>query len=285
MTLTREQREIRARGIGSSDIAAVCGLNPYRKPIDVYLEKTGRAESQPENEQSELGHTLEAIIADRYAKQAGVTLTRSTTHVGREPWMIATPDYDEGTDAHVECKNVGYRMVSHWTDGAPEYVTIQGQWQMEVTLRMRVTVAALLGGRDFVTEPTLRDLEIGAALAEIGETFWKKNVLADVAPAVDESESWGRYLVSRFPSALKPALAAPPDADEIAQRWLKADDELKRAQIRRDEAAHELQLLIGDAKGMYAKSWRASWSDVAAAEMKAHTRKAYRQFRLTSTGR
>ena len=36
-----EWLELRRRGIGGSDAAAVCGLDPWRSPFEVWLDKTG----------------------------------------------------------------------------------------------------------------------------------------------------------------------------------------------------------------------------------------------------
>mgnify|MGYP003353102479 CR=1 FL=1 len=36
---TPEQLEKRRLGIGGSDVAAICGLNPYKTALDVYFEK------------------------------------------------------------------------------------------------------------------------------------------------------------------------------------------------------------------------------------------------------
>ena len=40
----------RRRGIGGSDVGAICGISKYKSPIDVYLDKIGQSE---ETEQSE----------------------------------------------------------------------------------------------------------------------------------------------------------------------------------------------------------------------------------------
>jgi predicted phage-related endonuclease len=49
--LTRDEwLDYRRKGIGGSDIAAICGLSKWEKAIHVYLEKIGEA---PETEMSE----------------------------------------------------------------------------------------------------------------------------------------------------------------------------------------------------------------------------------------
>ena len=44
--------ELRRQGIGGSDAAAIMGLNPWKTPMDIWLEKTGEFldDEEPENE-------------------------------------------------------------------------------------------------------------------------------------------------------------------------------------------------------------------------------------------
>jgi len=42
LDMPREQwLELRRQGIGGSDAAAILGMNPWKSPMDVWLEKTG----------------------------------------------------------------------------------------------------------------------------------------------------------------------------------------------------------------------------------------------------
>jgi putative phage-type endonuclease len=53
----------RNKGIGGSDVSAICGLNPWRSPLSVYLEKTGQIEAAEENEAMRWGTLLEPVVA------------------------------------------------------------------------------------------------------------------------------------------------------------------------------------------------------------------------------
>ena len=49
--LTREEwLAIRKKGIGGSDAGAICGLNPYASPMNVYLDKTTEESDSEDNE-------------------------------------------------------------------------------------------------------------------------------------------------------------------------------------------------------------------------------------------
>lgn len=65
----------RNQGIGSSDAATACGLNPFKSQLELWMEKTGRIiPEQPKmTEDSPLvwGTILEPIVAEHYAKRTG----------------------------------------------------------------------------------------------------------------------------------------------------------------------------------------------------------------------
>ena len=64
-----EWLEVRRQGIGSSDCAAACGLNPYMSMLELWMIKTGRVQQNVENESE--GHApmywgkqLEPFVAE-----------------------------------------------------------------------------------------------------------------------------------------------------------------------------------------------------------------------------
>ena len=65
--LSREEwLKYRKNGIGGSDAAAVCGLNPYSSPIKVYYDKTTDETSSYDNEAMRQGRDLEGYVAERF---------------------------------------------------------------------------------------------------------------------------------------------------------------------------------------------------------------------------
>ena len=50
-----EWLEVRRQGIGSSDCAAACGLNPYMSMLELWMIKTGRVKQSIEDEST--GHS------------------------------------------------------------------------------------------------------------------------------------------------------------------------------------------------------------------------------------
>lgn len=73
-TLKMEQAEwlrYRKKGIGGSDAGAVCGLNPYRSAMDVYLDKISADTEEIDNEAMRQGREFEDYIARRFMEATG----------------------------------------------------------------------------------------------------------------------------------------------------------------------------------------------------------------------
>ena len=58
--------DCRRRGIGGSDIGAICGKNKYKTAIEVFQDKTVGS-SFTGNDITEFGHIMEPHIADMFA--------------------------------------------------------------------------------------------------------------------------------------------------------------------------------------------------------------------------
>lgn len=274
--LTPEQLKKRKAGIGSSDIAAVAGLNPWRKPIDVFLEKTGRSSSAG-TIQTRVGDTVEGAIATLYQQDRPCTfLAMPEPTVVREPWEIATPDRIAVASPHdgapidlthrriVEIKMVGARVAHHWTEESPpDYVLAQVLWQLHVLKVERGDIAALIGGTDFRIYDVAFASEVAEALAEIAKTFWHENVLKDIPPAVDSSESWKRYVAERWPRSTGEIVQAPDEAEVVARRLVAAKLALVEAEACYDQAANEMKAMLQERAGFRGAGWTCTWKNTA----------------------
>ena len=60
--------EARKSGIGGSDVASIMGLNKYSSPLEVWMEKTGRAETPDISDKPPVywGVILEDVVADEF---------------------------------------------------------------------------------------------------------------------------------------------------------------------------------------------------------------------------
>ena len=55
--------------LGGSDAAAALGLSPWKTPVELWLEKTGKKPSEiPDNIPMAVGRALEDFVAKQYGK-------------------------------------------------------------------------------------------------------------------------------------------------------------------------------------------------------------------------
>lgn len=287
--LTAEQLEQRKQTLGSSEIAAIVGADSWKTPLDVWMAKTGRG-VEVHTEQTDIGDALEEPIARLAARRLGaVAFDKAGTFTHRLwPWVAATPDFflrlgsDEATRI-LEVKSVGHRMASAWgeeadgEDGVPMRVQLQAQWQAEVCDVEQAHVAALIGGRDLRVYPVRRDRELAADLLSLAADWWRRHVLADVAPDPDGSEHYTEYLRQKHPRAMGEVRVATSEEERLL--FALRSTQARRKQAEEDEARikQEVMRTIGDDRGLTGAAGRVVWTEIAAAPVAATTRKAHRK--------
>ncbi|MBN3777322.1 endonuclease [Burkholderia sp. Ac-20345] len=200
---------VRRTGIGGSDAAAAVGLNPYMSALELWLDKTGRADGLPRPDPADttsptyFGTLLEPIVAAVYTQQTG-NKVRKVNAVLRHPtipWMLANIDREVVgvPDVQIlECKTAGEHGTRLWRDGPPEYVQIQVQHQLAVTGKASAHVAVLLCGQALEVHRIDRDDALIGRLVELEARFWRF-VESDTPPPADGSDSADRALRHLYP--------------------------------------------------------------------------------------
>jgi putative phage-type endonuclease len=184
----------RRTGIGGSDAAAACDLDPYVSAYELYLDKTGEVpRDMPATERMHFGRILESVIAQEYARRQGVKVRRRNV-IMRHPrysWMLANVDRTvDGQRVIVECKNVGDIAWRHgeWgedgTDQVPQSYLLQCMHYMITLDYERCDLAALVGGNTLRIYSIHRDAELEQLLIEGEHAFWSR-VERREPPAID----------------------------------------------------------------------------------------------------
>ncbi|KVT93164.1 endonuclease [Burkholderia ubonensis] len=200
---------VRRTGIGGSDAAAAVGLNPYMSALELWLDKTGRADGLPRPDPDDTtsptywGTLLEPIVAASYTKQTGNRVRRVNAVLRHPtvPFMLANIDREivGARDVQIlECKTAGEFGARLWREGVPEYVQIQVQHQLAVTGKTAAHVAVLLCGQALEVHRIERDDALIGRLVELEARFWRF-VETDTPPPADGSESADRALRHLYP--------------------------------------------------------------------------------------
>ncbi|MGC9659220.1 UNVERIFIED_CONTAM: YqaJ viral recombinase family protein [Acinetobacter pittii] len=261
--MSREQwLQIRKQGIGSSDAATACGLNPHMSMLELWMIKTGRMQQGIEDESAGYaplywGKRLEPLVAEYYSMHTN-NKVRRVNAVLQHPdedkaFMLANLDYTVvGSDEVqiLECKTVGEYGARLWRDGVPLYVLCQVQHQLAVTGKQAAHVCVLICGHETRIYKVTRSESVIEHIIRAERYFWKC-VEMDIPPAVDASESAGKALQALYPEQT-PLLTEDFTDNEIANQLFNELLEEKRKiethQQLFDELKHRLQILIKDAE-------------------------------------
>lgn len=200
---------VRKGGIGSSDAGAAVGLNPYKSPLELWMEKTGKdaglPKIDPNDETSPMywGTLLEPIVAAHYTRRTGNRVRRVNAVLQHpsEPWMRANLDREivGVPDVQIlECKTAGMNGARLWKEGVPEYIQLQVMHQLAVTGKQAADVAVLICGQELQVHRIERDETMIAQLIELERHFWRF-VELDLAPPADGSDSADVALRALYP--------------------------------------------------------------------------------------
>lgn len=194
----------RKTGLGGSDIGAILGLSPYRTPVDVWAEKTGRAPGQEETLQMRFGTYAEEFVAREYTAKTGNAVQRFTSmlHHSTAPVLgnvdrlvipagakIASHKTEIRTDLGLECKTANAFAAFNsddWgdegTDQIPPAYLVQCATYMALTGCRAWDLAVLFGNQEVRVYNLKRDNELESEIIARASEWWGKHIVADVPP-------------------------------------------------------------------------------------------------------
>ena len=184
---------LRKGKITASNVAVVCGLSPFKSPLQLWAEWTGKIEDTFKgNKATQVGLALEPLVASWFSERTGLGVSRANALLGDPelPWLLASPDYViEGGDP-LEIKTGTYRQAHKWGEGrAPYEYVLQLQIQLRVMRRQRGYLTAFLG--DFENMPDVSveyDPELFEMVREKAERFLEC-VQQDIPPAAGAGDA------------------------------------------------------------------------------------------------
>lgn len=223
-TLThKEWLEWRKKGIGGSDAGAICGMNRYRSPIAVFLDKTAdEVVEKPMNEAMRLGHDFEDYVKTRWMEETRKKAIRENYMLQHDeyPWMLADIDRRVvGENAGLECKTCSPYAAGKWeNDGIPPEYVIQCMHYMAVTGAERWYLACLIYQQGMQYRVIERDEDAINALIQVEKDFWLNNVMKREMPAPDGSAAADEALAAAY-SKSNPDLEAVDITDITLDRY------------------------------------------------------------------
>ena len=265
--------EVRKQGIGSSDAATACGLNPYMSMLELWMIKTGRMQQNIEDESAGYaplywGKQLEPLVAEYYSMHTNHKVRRVNA-VLQHPdadkhFMLANLDYAVvGSDEVqiLECKTVGEYGSKLWRDGVPLYVLCQVQHQLAVTGKQAAHICALICGHETRIFKVTRNETVIKYLINAERYFWEC-VEKDVPPDVDASESAAKALQLLYPAHVPLSttdLSEDTKANQDFEQLLKQRHLIEQHQASFDQLKHQIQAKMQDAERATFKTGSVTW--------------------------
>ena len=186
----------RQSGIGGSDIAAICGLNQYKTPMQIWESKVNPiTEDNSTNEPMYWGNVLEEVVAKEYAKRTGYKVQRVNTQMRHPDFNFAIANIDRAvinpeisgtvrwkdgkltTDRILECKTANGFAAKKWGESGSDYVPdeylVQCMWYMGITGADICDLAVLIGGQDFRIYTIQKDALLLDDLYASASDFWQ----------------------------------------------------------------------------------------------------------------
>jgi len=243
----------RRKGIGGSDIAAICGISKWKRPIHVYLDKIGELPESELGEPAEWGTRLEPLIADKFSSEhpewAVIKKDMIYSHprydwaLGNIDRMLICPHRGRGI---LEIKTANEYLLKDWNDGnIPDYYYVQLQWYLFITGLDWGYFATLIGGNKYREYEVHRDDDMIEQMLRLAGDFWDNHVLACKCPPVDGSDASTNLLNTWYPRATQTAPIELEGA-EMAESYLSMKQQLKSLEEELSEVENHFKSMLGN---------------------------------------
>ena len=275
-----EWLEYRKLGIGGSDASVVCGINRYKSPVELWMEKTGQLPMQESGEAAYWGTQLESLVRDEFTKRTGIEVRRVNQILQSEdyPFMLANLDgqceHPEYGTCGFEAKTASAYKTGEWEDTIPDEYPLQIQHYMAVTGYKGFYIAVLIGGNTFRWKFIERDEELIFMLTELEADFWN-HVQTNTPPALDGSEASSKFLAERFPTSIPQSVIALPDtAVGLIHRYRDVCEQLETITSQKQETENLLKQMLEDHEVGTVGNYTITWKSVSQERLDSKTLKA-----------
>lgn len=264
----------RTRGIGGSDVGAICGVSPFTSARQVYLNKTGQFQdaltpNDAAKERMHFGHMLEPIVADEYSRRTGnrVIAVNATLVHKDHPWALANVDRlivdgDGRPVGILECKTTSEYMNEEWESGEilMSYI-YQLNWYLWILGLEKGAFACLVGGNKFYSYEVFRNDELlENTIIPAAKSFWFDNVLALKEPEMQATDT--EFANSIYKSVVKNSEITLPDdeTNELARTVFECKAKIKELEKIMEEAQNRIKDRLQENEIGYTKDYTIKWS-------------------------
>ena len=275
-----EWLKLRTQGIGSSEIAVICGLNSFSTPYQLWLRKREEIDTlergeeliDETNEAMLWGHLFEDSVAQRWSMATNHDVIKASQGDwcilnDRESFLMASPDRTYWIDADgkrneqnkgiVECKTTMMDVDPELLNPeSPSYDPnckearlwqswfAQLQWQLGVGEYKEGYIACcVLSKRKFVTERYDFNPAFFDILVEQAKRFWEVNIVGGEEPAAISGQDAAARFARENPNT---TIEVGEDIKEIHDELVEVKQNIKALEEVKAELEGKMQIAHGD---------------------------------------
>lgn len=248
LTMTHSQwLEDRRKGIGGSDVATILGLNKWKSPFQLWLDKTGQIDIEfSESEPAYWGNVLEEVVAKEFRERTGKRVRRRNQVFVHDqyPFLRANIDRDVvGENAILECKTANAYLAKDWEgDEIPLAYICQVQHYMNVLNRDYAYIAVLIGGQKFIWKKIERDQELIDIITKKLVDFWTINVEQMIEPQIDGSQATTDYIKSVTNDLGDNEVTLSDDIDVLIDSKNELEQTIKDLKLQSNKLDNQIKL-------------------------------------------
>ncbi|MDA7028494.1 YqaJ viral recombinase family protein [Bacillus sp. CLL-7-23] len=265
-----EWLEERRKGIGGSDASVILGLNKWKTPFELWLDKTGQVPvDDSHSEAAYFGSMLEDIVAKEFEIRSGKKVRRKNQMLrhSEHDFIIANVDrMVVGEKAILECKTTSAYNLKEWeNDEIPDSYIIQVQHYLGVLgpEYKKAYFAVLIGGNKFIWKEIERDEELINMIFTAEVEFWHDKVLGGKAPALDGSSAAEEYLKQRYSKTEENKVIDLTAANrERIEQYLQLKEQIAELQTQAKELENQIKHEMKEAEYGFIGNYQTSWKPV-----------------------
>jgi len=261
----------RRQGLGGSDAGAICGLNPYSSPMNVYIDKTSDEISLKDNEAMRVGRDLEDYVAKRFMDASGLKVRRANAIFMNEKYPHLLANVDRmiiGENIGLECKTASPYSSGKYKDGElPAHYMMQCYHYMAVTGADAWYIAVLILGQEFKFARIDRDEEIIENLIKIETDFWNNHIIPRHIPEPDGSEAADGIINQYYNRANSEKSIPLQGFDESLERRSEISILMEKLELEKSKIEQEIKMYMQDAEIAMNDKYKITWKNAFMARL------------------
>jgi len=262
----------RQKGIGGSEASTVLGINPWQSRLELYHKKVDKILPNEDDDLNlifDIGHALEPVIANHYAKITERTIeTRPQKIHPLYPFINGNVDREivksnRPEPGVLEIKTKGEFIDWHGEEIPPYYMTQIQQYMAVGDYKWGSFAVLDLGSRKIDIIDVERDNELINIIIEAEKEFWNYNVLQKIPPEVESTEACESFLKETYKTSepITIDISDNEGATWNANELNRAKNELKNLKVVELTTKNYLMDLMKNAELAIGNGYTISWKN------------------------